>query len=86
MTQYTDRVERQQLMQEAEEWAKGVTSIHAHALNSMYYAEDREDGSVIDIEYNNGVVQRTISETGEIIYFGEQLKGEELLRQYIRKM
>lgn len=85
MTQYTDSVERHKLMHKAEKWAKGVRSLHAHALDSMWYALDRKDGHVMDIEYNNGLVQRTIQETGEILYFGKQLQGDKLLDQYERK-
>ena len=44
MTQYNDRVEQQRLKIEAETWAKGVKSVHAHSLTSLWYAEDREDG------------------------------------------
>ena len=40
MSQYDDRVEKQRLKLEAEEWAKGVKAVHAHSLNSMFYAED----------------------------------------------
>jgi hypothetical protein len=37
MSQYNDRVEKQRLKLEAEEWAQGVKSIHAHSLNSSLY-------------------------------------------------
>jgi hypothetical protein len=53
MSQYNDRVEKQRLKLEAEEWAQGVKSIHAHSLNSLFYADDRNDGSVLDIQYND---------------------------------
>jgi hypothetical protein len=51
----------------------------------MGYAEDRKDGSVLDICYNDGLVEREIRETGETVYFGKRLTGEELLRDYQRK-
>ena len=37
MSQYDERVERQRLKLKAEEWAKGVKSLHAHSLSSMWY-------------------------------------------------
>lgn len=79
MGQYTDRVDRQRDMLEAEKWAKGVKSLHAHSLDSMAYAIGRKDGRVCDIQYNSGLIERTIRATGEIIYFGKQLKGQDLL-------
>ena len=84
MTEHNERVERQRLLLEAEEWASGVKSIHAHSFTSMWYDTRQNDGSVTDIEYNNGVVQRTIAATGEIVYFGEALTGQALLDSYIR--
>tara|TARA_R110000803_G_scaffold90188_2_gene157486 strand:+ start:1774 stop:2034 length:261 start_codon:yes stop_codon:yes gene_type:complete len=85
MTQYDDRVERQRLMLEAKEWQKGVQSLHAHSLDSMAYASGRKDGSVLDISYNDGLVKREIRETGETVYFGKRLTGNELLNDYQRK-
>ena len=60
MGQFNDRVEKQRLKIEAEEWAKGVRSLHAHSLTSLWYDNGREDGSVLDIQYNDGRVERKI--------------------------
>ena len=99
MTQYDSRVEEQRNKILAEEWAKTVKQIHAHSLDSIWYDDRPEDtakgtrnvvdiefndGSVMDIEYNNGVVKREIRSTGETVYFGEALTGQELLDSYIR--
>jgi len=84
MTQYNNRVEKQRLKLEAEEWATGVKSIHAHSLNSLFYADDRNDGSVLDIQYNDGSVKRTISSTDEVVMLGKSLRGKELINEYIR--
>jgi hypothetical protein len=84
MTQYDDSVERQRRLLLAEEWAKGVKSVHAHSLTSCWYDTRGNDGSVLDVEYNNGVVMREIKDTGEIIFFGEPLKGDELLSSFGR--
>jgi len=87
MGQYSDRVERQRILLEAEEWAKGVSGIHAHSLSSMWYdtrPQDTEDGKgVVDTHYNNGLIKRTLND-GSIVYFGKELKGDELIDAYTR--
>ena len=87
MTQYDERVELQRLKIEAETWAKGVKSAHAHSLNSMWYdtrPQDTEDGkTVMDVEYNDGSVRREL-QTGEIVILGKALKGNELIDQFTR--
>jgi len=86
MSEYDSVVERQRLLIEAEKWASGVRSLHAHQLNSMAYddrPQDTEDGGVQDIEYNNGLIVR--SKDGKVIHtFGEKLEGESLLQAYTR--
>jgi len=84
MSEHKEIVEQQRLLLEAEEWAKGVTTIHAHSLSSMWYDDRKNDGSVCDTEYNSGLIKREIRETGETVYFGEKLKGQALLDQYTR--
>ena len=87
MGQFSDRVERQRLLLEAEEWAEGVQSIHAHSLSSMWYdtrPQDTQDGKgVVDKQYNSGLIERTL-EDGSIVYFGKELKGDELIDAYTR--
>jgi len=87
MGQYSDRVERQRLLLEAEEWAQGVQSLHAHSLSSMWYdtrPQDTQDGKgVVDKQYNSGLIERTL-EDGSIVYFGKELKGDELIDAYTR--
>ena len=84
MTQYNDKVEQQRIKLAAEKWAKEVKSLHAHSLNSMYYAEGRDDGSVVDVQYNDGSVRRTIASNNKVVMLGESLKGQELVNEYIR--
>jgi len=85
MGQYDDKVERQRVLLQAEEWAKAVKSIHAHSLDSMWYdtrPQDTEDGkSVMDIQYNSGLIERQTHD-GHTLYFGEELKGDELIQEY----
>ena len=85
MTQFNDRVEKQRIKIEAEEWAKGIKSLHAHSLTSMWYDQGREDGSVFDIQYNDGRVERKIKSTGETIILGNQLVGDALVDAYVRE-
>ena len=86
MTQYDDEVAYQGAKLKAEEWAKGVRMIHAHSLDSMWYAGDRSDGSVLDVQYNDGSVRRTINATGEVVMLNleNMVKGEELVRAFQR--
>jgi len=88
MTEYSDAVDRQRLLIEAEKWAKGTANIHAHSLNSMWYdsrPEDTEGGkSVVDITYNSGLIERRL-DIGKVVYFGKKLTGDELIREYVRK-
>ena len=84
MTQYDNIVEKQRLMIQAKEWQNGISSLHAHALDSMAYAEGRIDGSVMDITYNDGLIKREIQDTGEVVYFGKRLTGDELLDDFSR--
>ena len=87
MGQYTDKVEKQRLLLEAEEWAKGVAGIHAHSLSSMWYdtrPQDTQEGkSVIDRSFNNGLIERTLHD-GSIVYFGTELKGDDLIDAYTK--
>ena len=82
MTQYNETVDRQRRLILAHEWANGVKSLHAHSLTSCWYDTRGNDGSVLDIEFNNGVVKREIRETGEIVFFGEPLNEEEFLQTF----
>ena len=86
MGQYDYKVEQQRLLLEAEKWAKGVKTIHAHQLSSMWYddrPEDTKDSPVTDRMYNNGIVERY--KKGKLIHvFGTALSGEKLVDEYRR--
>ena len=89
MTQYKNEVERQAKLLAAEEWAVGVKGVHAHSMKSMWYdtrPQDTENGnSVLDVIYNSGLVQRQTHD-GHTLYFGEELKGKELVYEYLRNV
>lgn len=86
MTQYKNEVEKQAKLLAAEEWANGVKSVHAHSLNSMWYdtrPQDTEGKSVLDIQYNDGLIERRL-DNGELVFFGEKLKGDDLIYEWER--
>lgn len=87
MTQYDDRVQYQRDILEAEEWAKTAKSVHIHSCDTCWYdnrPQDTANGQkVTDVQYNSGIITR--SRNGKVFHtFGEVLKGEELVRSYIR--
>ena len=86
MSEYDDKVERQRLLLEAEEWSKGIVSIHSHSLKSMWYddrPQDTDKGMVIDTQYNDGTITR--EQDGVLIHtFATAIKGDDLIRAYLR--
>jgi hypothetical protein len=84
MGQFSDKVEQRRIELEAEEWAKGIKGIHAHSLSSMWYdnrPQDTEGKGVIDIEYNNGRVVRTL-DNGTKITMHKGLDKVDVVREY----
>lgn len=87
MGEFNYKVKRQALLLEAEEWAKGVESLHTHSLTSMWYetdasiAELEKNGTVTDTIYNDGRIER--SRNGKVVtVIGRQLTGDELVDKY----
>jgi len=90
MTQYNDRVAKQKLKLAADKWANGVRCLHAHQLKSMWYddrPQDTANSPVSDLEFNDGRIQRTIINTGEVIWMNtsNQVTGEELVYEFERR-
>jgi len=87
MGQYNDKVERQRILLEAEEWAKGIKSIHAHSLNSMWYdtrPQDTLEDGVLDVTFNDESIKRELK-NGEIVWMnGDKKTGDELIDHYVR--
>ena len=90
MSEYDEQVQAQRLKLEAEEWAKGVKSLHSHSLKSMWYdtrPQDTENGQfVMDKQYNGGEIERTIytsdgNNAGTYI-FGKRKTGDDLIQEY----
>ena len=89
MSQYDDVVERQRQMIEAEKWSKGVKAVHAHSFTTMWYENnpDRtgDDLRVLDVEYNDGTIEREYIVSGAKEVIGTKLTGQALLDEYTRK-
>ena len=89
MTEYSEAVERQKILIEAEKWAKQINQIHFHSLTSMYYdtVETKEEliknGPVTDTTYNNGLIIRTRNDK-EVCRFGIERTGDDLINWYGR--
>lgn len=89
MGEFQDRVDRQRVLLEAEEWAAGIHTLHSHSLTSMWYeteaskADIEENGFVTDTIYNDGRIVRERS--GKVIMvLGEQLTGDDLIDKYLK--
>ena len=86
MGEHREIVIRQAKLLLAEEWAKGVKSLHSFDTRkcTMAYDTNTEDGNVIDTEYNDGRIER--KKDGKVIRtFGEaQLSGDDLISQWER--
>jgi hypothetical protein len=84
--EYSHLVEKQRIMLKAEEWSKKPRSLHTFSTKhcKVWYETRPDDGNVTDIEFNSGLIQRTISKTKEVVYLGKKLKGEDLLNRYSR--
>ena len=89
MTEYSEAVERQKILIEAEKWAKQINQIHCHSLISMYYdtVETKEEliknGPVTDTTYNSGLIIRTRNNK-EVCRFGIERTGDDLINWYGR--
>ena len=89
MTEYSEAVERQKILIEAEKWAKQINQIHFHSLTSMYYdtVETKEEliknGPVTDTTYNSGLIIRTRNNK-EVCRFGIERTGDDLINWYGR--
>ena len=83
MSEYDEVVEKQRILLEAEEWAKGINQIHCFdaATTCMWYEEHPEDGRVTDTTYTDGRIVRT-KDDQTIRVYGERLTGDALIDKY----
>ena len=86
MTEYTEAVERQRLINEAEKWAKLPSQIHAFNTTntSVWYDDRRTDGRVIDTHFNDGRIERELRPSGKIVKMGKKLSRARLIDMFIR--
>ena len=88
MTQYSEVVEYQKDLLEAEEWSKQVAAIHSHCFNSMWYDDRPQDtanrAGVTDIEFNDGTIKR-LQKGIHIHTFGTPLTGAALVDNWRKK-
>ena len=91
MGQYDEVVERQRLLLEAEEWANGIKDLHTFNTETcnMWYETRPDDGRVMDVRFNDERIKRTLlgdrpKGTKTEIWFGKQLKGDDLINSYTR--
>lgn len=84
MTEFNKIVEIQRQKIKAEIWARGINTLHAHSLSSMGYDTRGDDGSVLDIIYNDGSIKREIQSNKKVVWLGEKLTGDKLLQAYSR--
>lgn len=84
--EYSHLVEKQRMMLEAEKWSQRCRSLHTFNTKNckVWYETRPDDGNVTDVEFNSGLIERTISETKEVVYLGKELRGEDLLDRYER--
>ena len=87
MSEHNRAVDKQRIILEAEQWAKGVSSIHMHGLSTMWYDDRPKDTAngdlVTDTHFNDTRIER--KKNGKLIHtFGKALTSDELLRHYGR--
>ena len=72
MTEFTDIVERQRLLQEIEKWSKGIKYIHAN-------------NGVIETKFNNGDIEYTDTTTGKITWKRKGINKNTLIDKFLRR-
>tara|TARA_Y100001973_G_C5194582_1_gene333337 strand:- start:513 stop:788 length:276 start_codon:yes stop_codon:yes gene_type:complete len=87
MTEYADLVAKRRHELAAEEWGNSIKDIHGFdtTTTSMWYETRPEDGRVMDIRFNNGMIERHIASSGTIIQLGKKLTKQELIDAYGRQ-
>ena len=90
MSQYNEKVALQRQILKAEEYVNQPTCIHAHRLTSMWYDNDQTVKDVVkgvvDVQYMDGRIERTINETGRKYTIVEGRVGEDLVQEVTRNL
>ena len=72
MTEYTEKVERQRLLQEVEKWSKGIKYIHYN-------------NGVRETKYNNGDIQFLNKKTGNTTWKRKRATKRTLIDKFLRR-
>lgn len=73
MTQYTDKVERARLEQDAEAWAQGVAYIHAN-------------NGIIETKYNSGDIEYLDTSTNKVTWHREKAAKQTIINNFQRAL
>ena len=73
MTEFTDKVEKQRLLHDVEEWSKGIKYVHAH------------DG-VVETKFNNGDIEYKDTATGKITWQRQRVTKDKLINRFFKAM
>jgi hypothetical protein len=86
MTQYDEKVKEQALKLQAEQWGKQIKDMHSFdtKLTSVWYEERPNDGRVMDVRYNNGIIERHLHGTNTIVYLGKKIGKLNLMEAFQR--
>ena len=72
MTEYTDIVERQRLLQEVAEWSKGIKYIHVN-------------NGVVETKFNSGDIEYRDTTTGKITWERKGINKKTLIDKFLRR-
>jgi|ETNmetMinimDraft_18_1059904.scaffolds.fasta_scaffold04626_6 hypothetical protein len=87
MTEYTEVVDKQRLIIEAEKWAKMPSQIHAFNTidTAVWYDTRRTDGRVIDTHFNDGRIERELRPSGKKVKMGKKMSRSRLIHMFTRR-
>ena len=89
MGEFDYRVERQRVLLEAEEWAKGISSVQYHGLTSMWYETKETEldavKGVTDTQFMDGRIER-VTHDGKKYIIKQGLTGEDLVQEVSRNL
>ena len=90
MTQYDERVDMQKKILLAEEYKDQPKWVHAHSLTSMWYETEKTKKDavkgVLDVQYMDGRIERTVSSTGKKYLIQEGMSGADLVQEVVRNL
>ena len=73
MTEYTDIVERQRLLQEVAEWSKGIKYIHVN-------------NGVVETKFNSGDIEYIDATTGKKTWKQKRATKRTLINKFLRRL